>query len=121
MAEVSHCFVDSLHGKMIKLHKHVGVRRYSQFLSEVYDLLDDDGTFLLQVAGIRPSWQYEDLIWLALFVVGNRFELLMALQGLVYEQVHLPRCRCIVLSWMGYWQGMLSTSSGLFFISLFVF
>ena len=63
--------------KMIKSHKHVGVRRYSQFLSEVYDLLDDDGLFVLQVAGIRPSWQYEDLIWLALFVVVDRYKLLM--------------------------------------------
>jgi len=43
--------------------EHVGIRRYSQFLAEVYDLLEDDGTFVLQVAGIRPSWQYEDLIW----------------------------------------------------------
>ena len=51
---------------MIKPRKHVGVRRYSQFLSEIYDLLDDDGIFVLQVAGFRPSWQYEDLIWLDL-------------------------------------------------------
>lgn len=43
--------------------QHVGIRRYSQFLSQIYDLLDDDGIFVLQVAGIRPSWQYEDLIW----------------------------------------------------------
>ena len=56
---------------MIMPHKHVGVRRYSQFLSEVYDLLDDDGIFVLQVAGIRPSWQYEDLIWLALSMVDG--------------------------------------------------
>ena len=45
------------------LLQHVGVRRYSQFLAEVYDLLEDDGVFVFQVAGIRPSWQYEDLIW----------------------------------------------------------
>ncbi len=43
--------------------QHVGIRRYSQFLQEVYDLLEDDGVFVFQVAGIRPSWQYEDLIW----------------------------------------------------------
>lgn len=43
--------------------QHVGIRRYSQFLSQIYDLLDDDGIFVLQVAGFRPSWQYEDLIW----------------------------------------------------------
>lgn len=43
--------------------QHVGIRRYQSFLRQVYDLLDDNGTFLLQVAGIRPHWQYEDLIW----------------------------------------------------------
>ena len=43
--------------------QHVGIRRYSQFLSQVYDLLDDDGIFVFQVAGIRPAWQFEDLIW----------------------------------------------------------
>jgi len=43
--------------------QHVGIRRYSQFLRQVYNLLDDDGIFVFQVAGIRPSWQFEDLIW----------------------------------------------------------
>jgi cyclopropane fatty-acyl-phospholipid synthase-like methyltransferase len=43
--------------------QHVGIRRYQSFLRQVYDLLDDDGIFVFQVAGIRPSWQYEDLIW----------------------------------------------------------
>lgn len=33
------------------------------FLKQVYNLLDDDGIFVFQVAGIRPSWQFEDLIW----------------------------------------------------------
>jgi hypothetical protein len=33
-------------------------------MRQMYDLLDDNGIFVLQVAGIRPSWQYEDLIWL---------------------------------------------------------
>ncbi|EDR01009.1 sphingolipid C9-methyltransferase [Laccaria bicolor S238N-H82] len=47
----------------LEMAEHVGIRRYSQFLSQVYDLLDDDGIFVFQVAGIRPSWQYEDLIW----------------------------------------------------------
>ncbi|KIM43659.1 hypothetical protein M413DRAFT_443564 [Hebeloma cylindrosporum] len=47
----------------LEMAEHVGVRRYSQFLAEVYDLLEDDGVFVFQVAGIRPSWQYEDLIW----------------------------------------------------------
>ncbi|KAF8901142.1 sphingolipid C9-methyltransferase [Gymnopilus junonius] len=47
----------------LEMAEHVGIRRYSQFLSEVYDLLEDDGIFVFQVAGIRPSWQFEDLIW----------------------------------------------------------
>lgn len=34
-------------------------------MTQVYNLLDDDGIFVLQVAGIRPTWQYEDLIWFA--------------------------------------------------------
>ena len=29
----------------------------------MYNLLDDDGVFVFQVAGLRPHWQYEDLIW----------------------------------------------------------
>lgn len=33
-------------------------------MTQVYNLLEDDGIFVLQVAGIRPTWQYEDLIWL---------------------------------------------------------
>lgn len=44
----------------------MGIRRYGAFLRQVYDLLDDNGTFVLQVAGIRPAWQYEDLIWFVL-------------------------------------------------------
>lgn len=43
--------------------QHVGVLRYSSFLKQVYDLLDDNGTFVFQVAGLRPHWQYEDLVW----------------------------------------------------------
>ncbi|KAG5643671.1 hypothetical protein DXG03_000502 [Asterophora parasitica] len=47
----------------LEMAEHVGIRRYSQFLSQIYDLLDDDGLFVFQVAGIRPHWQFEDLIW----------------------------------------------------------
>lgn len=32
-------------------------------MAQVYDMLDDDGIFVFQVAGFRPHWQYEDLIW----------------------------------------------------------
>ncbi|KAJ3499964.1 hypothetical protein NLJ89_g9997 [Agrocybe chaxingu] len=47
----------------LEMAEHVGVRRYSKFLSEVYDLLEDDGILVFQVSGLRPSWQYEDLVW----------------------------------------------------------
>ncbi|KIY66324.1 sphingolipid C9-methyltransferase [Cylindrobasidium torrendii FP15055 ss-10] len=47
----------------LEMAEHVGIRRYSQFLSEVYNLLDDDGILVFQVAGLRQGWQFEDLIW----------------------------------------------------------
>lgn len=47
----------------LEMAEHVGVRYFSTFLKQVYDMLDDDGVFFLQIAGIRKSWQYEDLIW----------------------------------------------------------
>ncbi|KAH9829043.1 sphingolipid C9-methyltransferase [Rhodofomes roseus] len=47
----------------LEMAEHVGIRRYQAFLRQMYDLLEDDGVFLLQVAGFRPHWQYEDLIW----------------------------------------------------------
>ena len=47
----------------LEMAEHVGVRHFATFLSQVYDMLDDDGVFFLQIAGLRKSWQYEDLIW----------------------------------------------------------
>ena len=47
----------------LEMAEHVGVRHFSKFLSDVYDMLDDDGVLFLQIAGLRKSWQYEDLIW----------------------------------------------------------
>lgn len=47
----------------LEMAEHVGVRYFSTFLKQVYDMLDDDGTFFLQIAGIRKAWQYEDLVW----------------------------------------------------------
>ncbi|CAD6499847.1 BgTH12-03953 [Blumeria graminis f. sp. triticale] len=47
----------------LEMAEHVGIRHLPGFLRQVYDMLDDDGIFLLQVAGLRKSWQYEDLIW----------------------------------------------------------
>jgi cyclopropane fatty-acyl-phospholipid synthase-like methyltransferase len=47
----------------LEMAEHVGVRHFKGFLRQVYDMLDDDGVFFLQVAGLRRPWQYEDLIW----------------------------------------------------------
>jgi len=47
----------------LEMAEHVGIRNYAGFLKNVYNLLDDDGTFVFQVAGLRPQWQFWDLIW----------------------------------------------------------
>jgi cyclopropane fatty-acyl-phospholipid synthase-like methyltransferase len=47
----------------LEMAEHVGIRRYSTFLKDVYNLLADDGIMVFQVAGIRTNWQYEDLNW----------------------------------------------------------
>ena len=47
----------------LEMAEHVGVRHFGTFLKQVHDMLDDDGVFFLQIAGLRKSWQYEDLIW----------------------------------------------------------
>ncbi|PNY29514.1 fatty acid methyltransferase [Tolypocladium capitatum] len=47
----------------LEMAEHVGVRHFSTFLTQVYNMLDDDGVFFLQIAGLRKPWQYEDLIW----------------------------------------------------------
>lgn len=50
----------------LEMAEHVGIRHYGKFLRQVYDLLDDDGIFVFQVAGLRVNWQYEDLNWCVL-------------------------------------------------------
>jgi sphingolipid C9-methyltransferase len=47
----------------LEMAEHVGVRHFSKFLTQMHDMLDDDGVFFMQIAGLRKSWQYEDLLW----------------------------------------------------------
>lgn len=47
----------------LEMAEHVGVRHFTTFLRQVHDMLDDDGVFFLQIAGLRKPWQYEDLTW----------------------------------------------------------
>jgi len=52
----------------VEMAEHVGIRNYHKFLTKVHDLLKDDGTFYLQVAGLprgygRNTNHYEDIVW----------------------------------------------------------
>jgi cyclopropane fatty-acyl-phospholipid synthase-like methyltransferase len=47
----------------LEMAEHVGVRHFGTFCGQVYEMLEDDGVFFLQIAGLRKAWQYEDLTW----------------------------------------------------------
>jgi sphingolipid C9-methyltransferase len=47
----------------LEMAEHVGIFKITNFLRQCSDLLEDDGVMHLQIAGIRRSWQYEDLVW----------------------------------------------------------
>ena len=47
----------------LEMAEHVGVRHFHSFLKQVYGMMDDNGVFFLQIAGLRKAWQYEDLTW----------------------------------------------------------
>jgi len=47
----------------LEMAEHVGIKNFHTFLRQVYGLLTDDGIFYLQIAGLRRTWQYEDLVW----------------------------------------------------------
>jgi cyclopropane fatty-acyl-phospholipid synthase-like methyltransferase len=58
------------HITCLEMGEHVGIRKFGRFIKQIYGLLEDDGTFYLQQAGLRanpgilhkgPHW--EDLIW----------------------------------------------------------
>jgi cyclopropane fatty-acyl-phospholipid synthase-like methyltransferase len=47
----------------IEMAEHVGVRRFQEFLAQVKGMMEDDGIFFLQIAGLRRKWQFEDFTW----------------------------------------------------------
>merc|ERR1711871_1109623 len=47
----------------LEMAEHVGIKNFAIFLRQVYDMLEDDGMFYLQIAGLRRTWQWEDLVW----------------------------------------------------------
>ncbi len=47
----------------LEMAEHVGIKNFQAFLLQVHNMLEDDGIFYLQIAGLRRPWQYEDLVW----------------------------------------------------------
>ncbi len=47
----------------LEMVEHVGVKNLGPFYRSVYDLLTDEGLFLLQWTGLRRGSKKEDLIW----------------------------------------------------------
>jgi sphingolipid C9-methyltransferase len=52
----------------LEMAEHVGVKRFQSFMKQIHGLLDDDGLFFLQIAGLRAKkgalgFHPEDLVW----------------------------------------------------------
>ena len=47
----------------LEMVEHVGVKNLRSFYEQVYELLDDQGLFLMQWTGLRRRAKVEDLIW----------------------------------------------------------
>ena len=47
----------------LEMVEHVGVKNLQGFYDQVYNLLEEDGLFLLQWTGLRRGFKGEDLIW----------------------------------------------------------
>lgn len=47
----------------LEMAEHVGIKLFPSFMKQVYDMLEDDGIFYLQIAGLRRAYQWEDFLW----------------------------------------------------------
>jgi cyclopropane fatty-acyl-phospholipid synthase-like methyltransferase len=52
----------------LEMAEHVGVKNFLKFMKQIYGMLADDGTFFLQIAGLRAKkgtlgFHIEDLVW----------------------------------------------------------
>lgn len=74
----------------LEMAEHVGIRRYTDFVSSVRGLLADDGTLYWQVAGLRRRWQFQDLVW-GLFMGEHVFPGADASCPLGWVTTHLER------------------------------
>ncbi len=53
----------------LEMAEHVGIKYFKKFMKQIYDMLEDDGMFYLQIAGLRERGHLfqkenqEDLVW----------------------------------------------------------
>jgi len=47
----------------LEMAEHVGVKNFQKFCRQLFGLLEDDGLLYIQMCGLRPRWQFEDLVW----------------------------------------------------------
>ena len=53
----------------LEMAEHVGIKYFKKFMKQCYDMLEDDGMFYLQIAGLRErshlfqKENQEDLVW----------------------------------------------------------
>ena len=80
----------------LEMAEHVGVKNFRKFMNQVYDLLEDDGIFYLQIAGLRERGSVlygpnqEDIIW-GLFMNEHIFSGADASMPLNWDLKHIER------------------------------
>eukprot|EP00178_Gracilaria_changii_P006693 TRINITY_DN21730_c0_g1_i1.p1 TRINITY_DN21730_c0_g1~~TRINITY_DN21730_c0_g1_i1.p1 ORF type:complete len:460 (+),score=78.57 TRINITY_DN21730_c0_g1_i1:106-1380(+) len=47
----------------IEMAEHVGVRKFQGFMRQIYNHMEDDGLFVMQVTGLRRTMRWEDINW----------------------------------------------------------
>lgn len=47
----------------LEMAEHVGVKNFRKFMKQIYGMLNDDGLFYLQIAGLKAGVHMESLVW----------------------------------------------------------
>jgi len=47
----------------LEMAEHVGVKNFQKFCRQLFGILEDDGLLYIQMCGLRPKWEFEDLVW----------------------------------------------------------
>jgi len=48
----------------VEMAEHVGIKNFAPFLVHVSSMLKDDGMLYIQMAGVRRTWAFEDIVWI---------------------------------------------------------